>query len=39
MAEITAKTVMALRQKTGLPMMDCKKALAACDGDSDQAVL
>ena len=39
MAEITAAAVMALRQKTGLPMMDCKKALTACDGDSEQAVV
>ncbi len=29
----TAKDVMALRQKTGLGMMDCKKALAECQGD------
>ncbi|MHC4968755.1 MAG: translation elongation factor Ts [Planctomycetota bacterium] len=29
----TAKDVMALRQKTGLGMMACKKALAACSGD------
>ena len=29
----TAKDVMALRQKTGLGMMDCKKALTECDGD------
>ena len=27
MAEITAAAVKALREKTGLPMMDCKKAL------------
>ncbi len=32
-ANFSAKDVMALRQKTGLGMMDCKKALAACDGD------
>jgi elongation factor Ts len=29
----TAKDVMALRQKTGLGMMDCKKALTECNGD------
>ncbi|MHC4128826.1 MAG: translation elongation factor Ts [Planctomycetota bacterium] len=29
----TAKDVMALRRKTGLGMMACKKALAACSGD------
>jgi elongation factor Ts len=38
MAEITAAAVMALREKTGLPMMECKKALAECGGDTDQAV-
>ena len=27
MAEITAAAVKALRERTGLPMMDCKKAL------------
>ena len=32
-ANFSAKDVMALRQKTGLGMMDCKKSLAACDGD------
>jgi elongation factor Ts len=29
----TAKDVMALRQRTGLGMMDCKKALTATNGD------
>jgi elongation factor Ts len=29
----TAKDVMALRQKTGLGMMDCKKALTECSGN------
>ena len=38
MAEITAKTVKDLRDRTGLPMMDCKNALDECDGDSDAAV-
>ena len=38
MAEITAATVKALRERTGLPMMDCKKALDECDGDSEAAV-
>lgn len=32
-ANISAKDVMALRQKTGLGMMDCKKALAENGGD------
>jgi elongation factor Ts len=38
MAEITAAAVMALREKTGLPMMECKKALQECGGDTSQAV-
>lgn len=38
MAEITASAVRALRDKTGLPMMDCKKALSACDGDEPKAI-
>ena len=38
MAEITAATVKELRDRTGLPMMDCKKALDECDGDSAAAV-
>jgi elongation factor Ts len=29
---------MALREKTGLPMMECKKALAECGGDTEKAV-
>lgn len=38
MPEITAATVKALRERTGLPMMDCKKALQEADGDQDKAV-
>ena len=38
MAEITAAAVMALREKTGLPMMECKNALKECGGDTDKAV-
>jgi len=38
MAEITAAAVMALRDKTGLPMMECKKALTECGGNTEQAV-
>lgn len=38
MAQITAKDVAALRAKTGLGMMDCKKALVEADGDMDKAV-
>jgi elongation factor Ts len=37
MAEITAGLVKELRERTGLPMMDCKKALAEADGDIDKA--
>ena len=38
MAEITAALVKAFRDKTGLPMMDCKKALAEADGDAEKAL-
>jgi elongation factor Ts len=38
MAEITAKDVKALRDKTGAPMMDAKKALTEAGGDIDAAV-
>lgn len=38
MAEITAATVKALRDKTGQGMMECKKALMEADGDMDAAV-
>ncbi|MDP6699185.1 MAG: translation elongation factor Ts [Candidatus Latescibacteria bacterium] len=38
MAEITAKAVQELRKKTGLGMMDCKKALQETDGDLEKAV-
>lgn len=34
----TAKDVQALREMTGVGMMDCKKALTAADGDMDKAV-
>lgn len=37
-AEITAKLVKELRDKTGVGMMDAKKALVAVDGDIDKAV-
>ena len=33
----TAKDVMALREVTGAGMMDCKKALTECDGDTEKA--
>ena len=38
MANITAKDVAALRAKTGIGMMDCKKALVEADGDMEKAV-
>jgi len=38
LAEITAAAVMALRDKTGLPMMECKKALQECGGNTEEAV-
>jgi elongation factor Ts len=38
MAEISAAAVRALRDRTGLPMMDCKKALTVAEGDEQKAV-
>lgn len=35
---ISAKDVMALRQKTGLGMMECKQALQETDGDTEAAI-
>ena len=37
MAEISAKLVKELREKTGAGMMDCKKALKETDGNIDKA--
>ena len=34
---ITASLVKELREKTGAGMMDCKKALEACDGDIEKS--
>lgn len=34
----TAKDVQSLREKTGVGMMECKKALSASDGDMDKAI-
>ena len=34
----TAADVKTLRERTGVGMMDCKKALAASDGDMDKAI-
>lgn len=38
MAAITAAMVKELRERTGLGMMDCKKALVESNGDIDQAI-
>lgn len=38
MATITAASVKSFRERTGLPLMDCKKALEAAGGDEDKAV-
>jgi len=38
MAEITTSLVKELRERTGLGMMDCKKALQAADGDIEKAI-
>ena len=38
MAEITAAAVKAFRERTGLPLMDCKQALTEAGGDEDAAV-
>ena len=38
MANISAKDVATLRAKTGIGMMDCKKALVEAEGDMDKAI-
>lgn len=38
MAEVTAAAVKALREKTDLPMMDCKRALVEAGGDEEKAI-
>ena len=38
MANISAKDVAALRAKTGIGMMECKKALVEADGDMEAAI-
>ena len=35
--QVSAKVVKELREKSGAGMMDCKKALAECDGDLEAA--
>ena len=39
MAEITAAMVKELREKSGAPMMDCKKALTESNGNIEQAIV
>jgi elongation factor Ts len=39
MMEITAAMVKELREKTGVGMMDCKKALTEADGDMEKAII
>ena len=39
MANITAKDVAALRERTGVGMMDCKKALVEAEGDFEKAIV
>ena len=38
MAEVTASLVKELRERTGLGMMECKKALVEAQGDIDKAI-
>ena len=38
MANITAKDVAALRAKTGIGMVECKKALVEANGDAEEAI-
>ena len=38
MAEINARTVGELREKTGAGMMECKKALTECNGNIEEAI-
>jgi len=38
MAEVTASMVKELRERTGLGMMECKKALVEADGDIEKAI-
>ncbi len=38
MTQISAKEIAELRAKTGMPMMECKKALVEADGDEGKAL-
>lgn len=39
MAEVTLELIQKLRERTGVGMMDCKKALIEADGDIEQAIV
>lgn len=39
MAKIDLEAIQALREKTGVGMMDCKKALTEADGDFEKAII
>jgi elongation factor Ts len=39
MANVSAQQVKDLREKTGAPMMDCKKALTEANGDIEKAIV
>jgi len=38
MTQVTASLVKELRDRTGLGMMECKKALTEANGDIDKAI-
>jgi elongation factor Ts len=38
MADISASLVKELRERTGVGMMDCRKALVACEGNMDASI-
>ena len=38
LASVSAADVKILRDRTGAPMLDCKEALKACDGDTSKAI-
>jgi len=38
MAEISARMIKELRERTGAGIMDCKKALQEAEGDMEKAV-
>jgi hypothetical protein len=38
LASVSAADVKILRDRTGAPMLDCKEALKACEGDTSKAI-